>query len=72
MKITCTRKRSRLATLLLALVLVPAMMLGVVSTLSQPAKADTTYPIHVTNGTAKLGGTQRGSCSGRSDHSACG
>ena len=57
MKITCTRKRSRLATLLLALVLMPAMMLGVVSTLSQPAKADTTYPIHVTNGTAKLGGT---------------
>lgn len=57
MKITCTRKRSRLATLLLALVLVPAMMLGVVSTLSQPAKAGGMHPITVTDGIAKLGGT---------------
>ncbi len=57
MKITCMRKRSRLATLLLALVLVPAMMLGVVSTLSQPAKAGGMHPITVTDGIAKLGGT---------------
>ena len=57
MKITCTRKRSRLATLLLALVLVPAMMLGVVSTLSQPAKAGGMHPITVSRGVAKLGGT---------------
>ncbi len=57
MKITCTRKRSRLATLLLALVLVPAMMLGVVSTLSRPARAGGMHPITVTDGIAKLGGT---------------
>lgn len=57
MKITCTRKRSRLATLLLALVLVPAMMLGVVSTLSRPARAGDMHPITVTDGIAKLGGT---------------
>ncbi len=57
MKITCTRKRSRLATLLLTLVLVPAMMLGVVSTLSQPAKAGGMHPITVSRGVAKLGGT---------------
>lgn len=57
MKITCTRKRSRLATLLLALVLVPAMMLGVVSTLSQPARAGGMHPITVSRGVAKLGGT---------------
>ncbi len=57
MKITCTRKRSRLATLLLVLVLVPAMILGVVSTLSQPAKAGGMHPITVSRGVAKLGGT---------------
>ncbi len=57
MKITCTRKRSRLATLLLALVLVPAMMLGIVSTLSRPARAGDMHPITVSRGVAKLGGT---------------
>lgn len=58
MKITCTRKRSRLATLLLALVLVPAMMLGVVSMVARPARADNPNPITVSNGIATVNGVQ--------------
>lgn len=58
MKITCTRKRSRLATLLLALVLVPAMMLGVVSMVARPARAGNPNPITVSNGIATVNGVQ--------------
>ena len=58
MKITCTRKRSRLATLLLALVLVPAMMLGVVSMVARPARAGNPNPITVSNGIATVDGAK--------------
>lgn len=56
MKITCTRKRSRLATLLLALVLVPAMVLGVVLMAARPARAGGMHPITVTRGVATVNG----------------
>ena len=58
MKITCTRKRSRLATLLLALVLMPAMVFGVVSMVARPARADNPNPITVSNGIATVNGVQ--------------